>query len=144
MKTITIQKEISTKWLTIELLTANLNVSGVGVNRDENEAFVSAYVEVDEADEVAALLVIEAHDPANTPDVAERADFNDLGADITNQVDWINTTIPEIDAGLAAVGAFTNATQRAIITGLLQNQRRIVLILRGVLRAFRFVIRRLR
>jgi hypothetical protein len=144
MKTLIIEKEISAKWLTLELLAAGLNVAGVGINRDENEVFVSAYVEVDEVDEAAALVIIEAHDPESTPDVAERADFNNLGADITNQIDWINVTIPEIDNGLAAVGAFTNPTQRAIIAGLLQNQRRILLILRGVLRAFRFVIRQLR
>jgi hypothetical protein len=144
MKTLIIEKEISPKWLTLELLAANLNISGVGVNRDENEAFVSAYVEIEEADEAAALTIIEAHDPANTPDVAERVDFDNLGADITTQIDWINGTLPEIDTGLNAVDAATLAQLRVIVRGLLQNQRRIVLILRGVLRAFRFVIRRLR
>lgn len=72
----------------------------------------------------------------------ERLDLDSLQDDITNQIDWTNTTIPEIDSGIAAVGAFTNAAQRAIVLGLLQNQRRIVLIIRGVLKAFRFIIRK--
>lgn len=72
----------------------------------------------------------------------EQVDFSDLEADITNQVDWTVATVPEIDTGLAAVdSAFSSPAQRAIIRGLLQNQRRMVLILRGILKAFRFVIR---
>lgn len=72
----------------------------------------------------------------------ERLDLDSLQDDIINQIDWTNTTVPEIDSGIAAVGAFTNAAQRAIVLGLLQNQRRIVLIIRGVLKAFRFIIRK--
>jgi hypothetical protein len=136
---LTINREVNIRWLTREL-----QVAGVDVTSVELGAPGEAYALVAEADEAAALAVIEAHDPANTPDVAERSDFNDLGADITTQVDWINGTIPEIDTGLNAVDAATLAQLRAIVRGLLQNQRRILLILRGVLRAFRFVIRRLR
>jgi hypothetical protein len=135
---LTINREVNIRWLTREL-----QVAGVDVTSVELGAPGEAYALVAEADEAAALAVIEAHDPANTPDVAERSDFNDLGADITTQVDWINGTIPEIDTGLNAVDAATLAQLRAIVRGLLQNQRRILLILRGVLRAFRFVIRRL-
>lgn len=137
---LTINKEINIRWLTRELQAAGVNVTSV-----ELGAPGEAYALVAEADEAAALAVIEAHDPESTPDALERADFNNLGADITTQVDWINGTIPEIDTGLGLIdSAFPNVTQRAIIRGLLQNQRRILLILRGVLRAFRFVVRRLR
>jgi hypothetical protein len=137
---LTINREVNIRWLTREL-----QVAGVDVTSVELGAPGEAYALVAEADEAAALAVIGAHDPANTPDVAERSDFNDLDGDITNQVEWINTTIPEIDTGLGLIdSAFPNATQRAIIRGLLQNQRRILLVLRGLLRAFRFVVRRLK
>lgn len=104
---------------------------------------VTGYVEIEEADEALALPVIEAHNPENTPDLLEKADLIALRDDINTQIDWIGTTIPEIDNGIGAVGAFTNATQRAIVTGLLQNQKRELQIIRGILKAFRFIVRKL-
>lgn len=137
MKKLIINKPISTKWLTVELQTAGVRVDTVG--QDE----LNAYAEIHEADEALALPVIEAHDPENTPDLLEKADLIALKDDIDNQIDWIGDTIPEIDNGLGAVGAFTNATQRTIVTGLLNNQKRELQIIRGILKAFRFIVRKL-
>lgn len=144
MKRIEIDKEINTKWLTRELQVAGINVSGTGIERDEENNFISAYVEVAEADEVATLAVIEAHNPEATPDILEKADLMELSEDITNELAWIETGITDIDNGLAAVTAFTNATQRAIVTGLLQNQKRVLQQQRRKLKAWRYVVRRLR
>lgn len=74
----------------------------------------------------------------------ERGDFSGLESDISNQLSWISTTLPDIDTGLAGVDGATLVQLRGIVKGLLQNQRRILLIVRGVLKAFRYVIRRLR
>jgi methylaspartate ammonia-lyase len=134
---IPISKVVNIKWLTRELQAAGVNVSGVGAGES------GTYAEVAEVDEAAALAVIQAHDPENTPDVLEKADLAALSDDIDNQINWIGSTIPEIDTGLGTVGAFANATQRAIITGLLQNQKRELQIIRGILKAFRFIVRKL-
>lgn len=72
----------------------------------------------------------------------EGVDFEALEEDIAGELAWITATLPEIDAGLAAVnGAFSNAGQRAIVTGLLQNQKRLLLQQRGEFKAWRYVIR---
>lgn len=93
------------------------------------------------ANEAEAQAAIDAG--VISEDYNQRVDFEDLEADITNELTWIETTLTEIDNGLAAVGAFTNATQRAIVTGLLQNQKRILLQQRRELKAWRYTIRRL-
>lgn len=72
---------------------------------------------------------------------AARVDFEALAADITNELAWIETALTEIDTGLGLVDAATLAQLRAIVKGMLQNQRRILLEQRGELRAWRYVIR---
>jgi hypothetical protein len=79
----------------------------------------------------------------NAPEVEERRDFAGLEADIAGELDWISSTLPEIDTGLNAVDAATLAQLRVITRGLLQNQRRILLQQRGELRAWRYAVRRL-
>jgi hypothetical protein len=118
----------------------NITITGADSLSEAKEQAAIAYLQQfgePTQQEIDDLLVeIEAEE-------LERLDFEDLEADIANELAWIEATLPEIDNGIAAVGAFTNATQRAIITGLLQNQRRILLQQRRELKAWRFVIRRL-
>lgn len=98
--------------------------------RDAAAAIVAAF---DPAAELAALEAAVA---------AERLDLQGLAADIGNELDWITTAIAEIDTGLGLVDAAQLAGLRAIVKGMLQNQRRILLEQRGELRAWRYVIRR--
>lgn len=99
--------------------------------RDQAAAIVTAF------DPAAELAVLEATIEA------ERTGFAGLAADIGNELDWITTAIAEIDTGLGLVDAATLAQLRAIVEGVLQNQRRILLEQRGELRAWRYVVRRL-
>lgn len=115
-------------------------VTGAATLAEAKELTIRAYLSQfgeptqQEIDDLLAEIEAEA---------AERLDVEELESSIANELDWITSTLPEIDTGLAAVDAATLAQLRVIVKGLLQNQRRILLIARGVLKAFRYVIRRL-
>lgn len=130
MKRLTINKEISIKWLTRELQAAGVAVSGAGIERTGEGEFISAYVEIAEADEAAAMVVIAAHDPQNNPDVLEKADLGSLEADIAGELVWLADTLATIDT-------MTNTQVRNVVKRLLQEQQR-------ELKAWRYVIRRLK
>jgi hypothetical protein len=106
----------------------NITITGADSLSEAKEQAAIAYLQQfgePTQQEIDDLLVeIEAEE-------LERLDFEDLEADIANELAWIEATLPEIDNGIAAV------------TGLLQNQRRILLQQRRELKAWRFVIRRL-
>jgi hypothetical protein len=74
----------------------------------------------------------------------ERVDFAGLEADINNELDWIEGAISEIDTGLGVVDGATLAQLRAIVRGLLEIERRVLQEQRQELKAWRFVIRKLR
>lgn len=132
-----------------KLVEAGLPVIGVSDNGDGTFRVDFAEGATQQQQDEAAAIVA-AFDPVaevaqqEAIEEGERLDFDGLEDDTINELAWIETTLTEIDAGLAAVGAFTNAGQRAIVTGLLQNQRRTLLQQRRELKAWRYVIRRLK
>lgn len=61
--------------------------------------------------------------------------------DIKNQLDWIGPTIDDINTAIAAIPGFNiPAGLQTILTGMLQNQKRILQIERRELMVWRFVI----
>lgn len=145
MKKLTINKEISIKWLTRELQAANINVSGAGIERTETGIFINAYVEIAEADEAAALVVIAAHDPQNNPDVLEKADLGSLEADIAGELAWILTARSDITNGITILDAgATLAQTRGVVKGLAQIVDRLLQEQQRELKAWRYVVRRLK
>jgi hypothetical protein len=124
----------------VDFTYKNTAITGAATLDEAKELAVTAYLRQfgepthQEIDDL--LAEIEAEE-------AEKFDVSSLSDDINTQIIWVDDTIPEIDNGLTNVTAFTNATQRAIVTGLLQNQRRTLLILKAILKAFRFIIRRI-
>lgn len=145
MKKIIIAEEISIKWLTRELQAAGVNVSSAGIERTEAGAFISAYVEIAEADEAAALVVIAAHDPNVNPDVLELADLQALSGMITNELAWLVSARADIATGIGVIdGGATLAQLRTVVKGLAQIVDRMAQEQDRELRAWRYVGRRLR
>lgn len=120
----------------------------VGVSGNAQPFIVDFAPEATQQQRDAAAVIVAAFDPAaeltalEAAEAAERLDFAALAADITNELAWIETAITEVDTGLGLVDAATLAQLRAIVKGVLQNQRRILLEQRGELRARRYVVRR--
>lgn len=106
---IPITKPINRKWLTAELQAANVRVSSVAYEEELN----LGYAEVHEADETLALPVIEAHDPANTPDIHERNNLANMYNDIEAEVTWLNEAITRV-AQLKAVFDSPSSTQAQV------------------------------
>lgn len=153
MKRLTINKEISTKWLTRELQIAGVNVTSVG--RDES----GAYADIAEADEAAALVVIAAHNPESNPDILELADLQTLAADITNELAWLTTARTDIATARTDIASgivildsgATLAQTRAVVKGLAQIVDKLAQIVDRIdleqsreLKAWRYVVRRLK
>lgn len=72
----------------------------------------------------------------------EGLDFSDLNGQITTEIAWIGGAIQDIDTGLAIANP-TQAQVLAMVRGLMTNQRRVLVMLRVMLRAWRYVVRRL-
>lgn len=98
MKTILINQPVNVKWLTRELQAAGVNVLSVAYDDIANQF----YTEVDEAHEALALTIIEAHDPANNPDILERSDVLTIRDKIDEELTWLNNAITNFDSLTAA------------------------------------------
>lgn len=141
MKTITFDKRINRKWLTQELQAANVRVSTVA----QNEGETVGYAEIEEADEALAILVIEAHDPDNTPDIHERADLATLYNKIENELAWIETARTDITNGIAVIDGGATLTQlRGVVRGLALIVDRVLVEQREELKSWKYVTRRLK
>ncbi len=126
----------------------NASIPIVGVSENSSGVFTVEYSPQATVQQIAAgdaivgafdaeaeLAAIEA--AAQT----ERLDLAGLSADITNELTWITTAITDIDTGLGIVDSATLTQLRAIVKGVLQNQRRMLLEQRSELKAWRYVIR---
>jgi hypothetical protein len=71
-------------------------------------------------------------------------DLANLSEQITSEIDWVSdTALTDIDSDLATIDAMTATQVRAAVKKMLQRERRGLLVRRVMLRAWRYVIRRL-
>lgn len=118
MKTVTINSEYNQKNLTLYLQQNGLAPAGVGTLRNEADHFLSMYVEIPEEQEAQLTTLLASYNDTTVYNVDLKA-IRDLATQAAGEIDYLQTTIPTIDA-------MTAGQVRSVVKRLAQENLAII------------------